>query len=123
MTNKQRKTMIEQWVTQMNPKAILRAADARCGARYAVYVVPSPGEFGTRCTDYLPLEQLEQYLLGVFYANEFNKRMGRIVWFLPIRVKKPFEHSNDSKGFSLKHNNCQILYRFNFLSTIFNSHI
>ena len=44
MTNKQRKTMIEQWVTQMNPKAILRAADARCGARYAVYVVPSPGE-------------------------------------------------------------------------------
>ena len=65
MTNKQRKTMIEQWVTQMNPKAILRAADARCGARYAVYVVPSPGEFGTRCT------------LGVFYANEFNERIGR----------------------------------------------
>ena len=60
MTNKQRKTMIEQWVTQMNPKAILRAADARCGARYAVYVVSSPGEFGTRCTDYLPLEQLTQ---------------------------------------------------------------
>ena len=53
--------MIEQWVTEINPKAILRAADARCGARYAVYVVPAPGEFGTRCTDYLPLEQLEQY--------------------------------------------------------------
>ena len=49
MTNKQRKTMIEQWVTQLNPKAILRAADARCGARYAVYVVEKPGEFGT-CT-------------------------------------------------------------------------
>lgn len=49
--------MIEQWVTQINPKAILRAADTRCGARYAVYVVASPGEFGTRCTDYLPLEQ------------------------------------------------------------------
>ena len=77
MTNKQRKSMIEQWVTQLNPKAILRAADARCGARYAVYVVLSPGEFGTRCTDYLPLEQLEQYLLGVFYANEFNERIGR----------------------------------------------
>lgn len=30
MTNKQRKTMIEQLVTQMNPKAILRAVDARC---------------------------------------------------------------------------------------------
>ena len=55
----------------------LTKADARCGARYAVYVVPSPGEFGTRCTDYLPLEQLEQYLLGVFYANEFNERIGR----------------------------------------------
>lgn len=54
MTNKQRKTMIEQWATQINPKAILRAADARCGARYAVYVVEKPGEFGTRCTDYLP---------------------------------------------------------------------
>ncbi len=33
--------MIERWVTEINPKAILRAADARCGARYAVYVVPS----------------------------------------------------------------------------------
>ena len=77
MTNKQRKTMIEQWVTEMNPNAVLRAADARCGARCTVHVVPSPGEFGTRCTDYLPLEQLEQYLLGVFYATEFNQRIGR----------------------------------------------
>lgn len=72
MTNRERKSMIERWVTEINPKAILRAADARCGARYAVYVVPASGEFGTRCTDYLPLEQLEQleqYLLGVFYVN------------------------------------------------------
>ena len=76
-TNKQRKTMIEQWVTEINPNAVLRAADARCGARYAVYVVPSPEEFGTRCTDYLPLEQLEQYLLGVFHASRFNQRIGR----------------------------------------------
>ena len=60
MTNKQRKTMIERWVTQMNPKAILRAADARCGARYAVCVVEKPGDLGTKCTDYLPLEQLER---------------------------------------------------------------
>lgn len=71
--------MIEGWVTTINPKAILRAADARCGARYAVHVVERRGAFGTRRTEYLPLEQLEQYLLGVFYANEFNKRMGRIV--------------------------------------------
>ncbi len=77
MTNRERKSMIERWVTEINPKAILRAADARCGARYAVYVVPVPGEFGTRCTDYLPLEQLEQYLLGVFYANGFNKLIGK----------------------------------------------
>ena len=77
MTSKQRKTMIEGWVKEINPKAILRAADSRCGAKYAVYVVPTPGEFGARCTDYLPLEHLEQYLLGVFYANEFNKRMLR----------------------------------------------
>jgi hypothetical protein len=73
MTNKERKSMIERWVTEINPKAILRAADARCGARYAVYVVPTPEEFGTRCTDYLPLEQLEQYLLGVFYSSEFKR--------------------------------------------------
>ena len=71
--------MIEGWVKDINPKAILRAADVRCGARYAVYVVPTPGEYGTRCTDYLTLKQLEQYLLGVFYANEFNKRIRRIV--------------------------------------------
>lgn len=68
---------IERWVTEINPKAILRAADARCGAKYAVYVVEKPGDFGTRCTDYLPLEQLEQYLLGVFYANEFNRLIGK----------------------------------------------
>ena len=73
MTNKERKSMIERWVTEINPKAILRAADARCGARYAVYVVPTPEEFGTRCTDYLPLEQLAQYLLGVFYSSEFKR--------------------------------------------------
>ncbi|MBO5615159.1 MAG: hypothetical protein J5932_03425 [Prevotella sp.] len=77
MTNKVRKSMIERWVTEINPKAILRAADARCGARYAVYVVKQPCEFGTRCTDYLSLEQLEQYLLGVFYANEFYRLMGK----------------------------------------------
>ena len=47
--------------------------------KYAVYVEPVPGEYGTKCTDYLPLEQLEQYLLGVLYAYEFNKRIGRIV--------------------------------------------
>ena len=71
--------MIEQWVIEINPKAILRAVDAIGGARYTVYVVERPGEFGTRCTDYLPLEQLEQYLLGVFYANDFNQRMGRVI--------------------------------------------
>ena len=34
MTNKQRKTMIEQWGTQLNPKAILRAADVGQGMPY-----------------------------------------------------------------------------------------
>lgn len=77
MTNKERKSMIERWVTDINPKAVLRVADARCGARYAVYVVEKPGEFGTRCTGYLPLNLLEQYLLGVFNANEFNKLIRR----------------------------------------------
>lgn len=69
--------MIEHWVTEINPKAILRAADARCGAKYAVYVVEQPEDFGKRCTNYLPLELLEQYLLGVFNADEFNKLIGR----------------------------------------------
>ena len=77
MTHKERKSMIERWVVEINPKAILRAADARCGARFAVYVVEKPGDLGTRCTDYLPLNLLEQYLLGVFYANEFNRLMGK----------------------------------------------
>ena len=77
MTHKERKSMIERWVVEINPKAILRAADARCGARFAVYVVEKPGDFGTRCTDYLPLNLLEQYLLGVFYAKEFNRLMGK----------------------------------------------
>ena len=77
MTHKERKSMIERWVTDINPKAILRAADARCGARYAVYVVDKPGNFGTRCTDYLPLNLLEQYLLGAFYADEFKKLIGK----------------------------------------------
>ena len=65
--------MIEHWVTEINPKAILRAADARCGTKYAVFVVEQPGEFGKKCTNYLPLVHLEQYLLGVFNADEFNK--------------------------------------------------
>ena len=69
--------MIERWVTDINPKAILRAADARCGARYAVYVVEKPGDFGTRCTGYLPLNLLELYLLGVFNAIEFNMLIRR----------------------------------------------
>ena len=69
--------MIERWVADINPKAVLRVADARCGARYAVYVVEKPGEFGTRCTGYLPLNLLEQYLLGVFNATEFNKLIRR----------------------------------------------
>ena len=77
MTNKERKSMIERWVTDINPKAILRAADARCGARYAVYVVEKPGDFGTRCTGYLPLNLLELYLLGVFNAIEFNMLIRR----------------------------------------------
>ena len=51
MTNKERKSMIERWVTEINPKAILRAADARCGAKYAVYVVEQPEDFGKRCTN------------------------------------------------------------------------
>ena len=73
MTKKERKSMIEHWVTEINPKAILRAADAQCGAKYAVYVVEQPGEFGKKYTNYLPLEHLEQYHLGVFNADEFNK--------------------------------------------------
>ena len=77
MTNKERKSMIEHWVKEINPKAILRAADARCGAKYAVYVVEQPEDFGKRCTNYLPLEHLEQYLLGIFDVDEFNKLIVR----------------------------------------------
>lgn len=75
MTNKQRKTMIERWVKELNPNAILRDADARCGARCAVYVVANKSEFGVRFTDYLSLAQLEQLLLGVFDAKDFNEKI------------------------------------------------
>ena len=34
MTKKKKKTMIEQWGTQLNPKAILRAADVGQGMPY-----------------------------------------------------------------------------------------
>ena len=71
MTNKQRKSMIERWVTQLNPKAVLRKADVRCGNRYAVYVVEKEGDYGNKCTYFLPLKELEQYLLGVFHSKDF----------------------------------------------------
>lgn len=37
--------MIEHWLTEINPKAILRATEARCEAKYAVYVVEQPEDF------------------------------------------------------------------------------
>lgn len=64
MTNKQRKTMIEQWVTQINPKAILRAADARCGARYAVYVVEKPESSGQDAPTICPWSSWSNTFLG-----------------------------------------------------------
>lgn len=39
MNAKQRKEMIENWVKKLNPNAVLRNADIRCGKRCAVFVV------------------------------------------------------------------------------------
>lgn len=60
-----KKYTIELWITKLNKNAVLRRADIRCGRRYAVCV----GE--KIITDFLPLPQLEQYLLGVFNSKEF----------------------------------------------------
>lgn len=69
MTKIHRKKMIERWVKDLNPNAILRYADTRLGFRCAVYVVAYKSDCGVKCTEHLPLEQLEQHLLGVFNAN------------------------------------------------------
>lgn len=76
MNARQKRKMIECWVKNLNPNAILRDADVRCGKRCAVYVVSEHDQYGIRCTDYLPIEQLEQYLMGVFHADDFNSKMG-----------------------------------------------
>lgn len=73
MTKIQRRKMIEQWVQDCNPNAILRDADVRL--RCAVYVVAYKGDFGVRCTEFLLFEQLEQYLLGVFNASKFYSKI------------------------------------------------
>lgn len=75
MNAKQRKEMIENWVKKLNPNAVLRNADIRCGKRCAVFVVSEQDQYGVKCTDFLPLEQLEQYLLGVFNANDFYSKI------------------------------------------------
>ena len=60
-----RKQTIELWIKKLNKDAELLRADIRCGRKYAVCVNNQP------CTDFLPLQQLEQFLLGVFYSKEF----------------------------------------------------
>ena len=62
-------------VKKLNPNAVLRNADIRCGKRCAVFVVSDHDQYGVKCTDFLPLEQLEQYLLGVFHANDFYSKI------------------------------------------------
>lgn len=60
-----KKQVIELWITKLNKDAVLRMADIKCGRRYAVCVGENP------VTDFLPLPQLEQYLLGAFNSKEF----------------------------------------------------
>lgn len=57
ITKIQRRKMIEQWVQDLNPNAILRYADTRLGFRCAVYVVAYKSDCGVKCTEHLPLEQ------------------------------------------------------------------
>lgn len=55
MTKIHRKEMIERWVKDLNPNAILRYADTRLGFRCAVYVVAYKSDCGVKCTEHLPL--------------------------------------------------------------------
>lgn len=64
--------MLENWVRQYNPKAKLTQADMRCGAIYAVTTTDKYGRPKNH-TDYLPLKELEQFLLGIEYHDKFLK--------------------------------------------------
>ena len=71
MSGKERKQMLENWVHDLNPKAYLRRADPRCGSRYAVAIKGKENE--NPLTSYLPLKELEQFLLGVKQSGEYLK--------------------------------------------------
>lgn len=70
MTKKKQKQMLENWVKYYNPKATLQLSDGRCGKRYAVMV-----ESHNPISDYLTLDELEQFLLGVSHAEEFLRNI------------------------------------------------
>lgn len=67
---RQRKKMLENWVHQYNPKAQLTHADMRCGALYAVTTTDDNGISHLQ-TSYLTLKELEQFLLGIQYHDDF----------------------------------------------------
>jgi hypothetical protein len=62
--------ILNKLVKELNPNARITKADARIGKKYAVTI----GMFDN-LTDYMPLDCLKQFLLGVFNAELFNKRI------------------------------------------------
>ena len=68
-----RHQMLTEWVKELNPKAYLKMADARCGKRYAVCTPGKPGECYVEWTAYYPLKELELILMAHFNHERFMK--------------------------------------------------
>lgn len=75
MNKKEEKKLIERlekWVKMDNAKAYINA-----GICHTYAVVLSIGDLGgyLPVTPYLPLPQLEQYLMGIYHADEYCRLM------------------------------------------------
>lgn len=64
--------MLNDWVKELNPKAYLAAADARCGDLYAVTTNDEKG-CPKHWTSFKNLDTLESMLIMVFHIDEFMK--------------------------------------------------
>lgn len=69
MTDKELKNTLTCWIQRDNPKFKLLPADGRLGTKYAVG--EDSGNTFETYTPYLPLNELEQYLQGIYHAKEY----------------------------------------------------
>ena len=70
MTTKERIKMLEGWVKEINPKAFLHHADARCGGIYAIAV--RNGSCVTPLSQFMTPKEMEKVLMFAF-NNDLQK--------------------------------------------------